>query len=98
MIGNASDLHPLILPLRERPLLAGKSQCRIVASSVYTDSYTFSLSNSFDPVTNVLTASKLPRGKVKLYFILARGGPALFRKVDISRSAVGVSIRLHVSE
>ena len=33
--------------------------------SVYT--HTFSLANTFDSVTHVLTVSKLPRGKIELF-------------------------------
>lgn len=88
--------------------------------SVYT--HTFSLANTFDSVTHVLTVSKLPRGKIEKIFVSKnfcfnveksknfcfnvavlvrradRGGSALFRKGDISRSGVDIWICLHQSE
>jgi len=78
---------------------------RVFEFSVCTQSHTFSLANTFDSVTHLLTVSKLPRGKIELYFNVAvlvrrvdRGGSALFRKGDINRSVGDISICLHLSE
>lgn len=74
----------------------------IFASSVCTHSHTFSFSNSFDSVTHcVSTVSRLPQGRVELYFKVAallqrvhRHILALFWKIyaNLDLSAVDIYI------